>query len=174
MGAIQDSINGMLGSVAGAAVAIKHSKEAEESKVLAAENHASLAEGEAMRATHSSNEEINKWKTDMVDTGERDAAGKPIMDTMSNMHAAANVRLGQANADLEAATKSGDAVKMAKAMTERQAAQKAFQSLHDEYTAMIDRADRAAAMRASAVAASSRAESLRGKYDSKWTLGGKR
>lgn len=164
----------MIGSVASAAEAIKQTKDVDAIKAITAENQASVAEGEAMRATHASNEEINKWKTDEVDTGERDAAGKPIMDTMSNMHAAADVRLGQANTELDAATKSGDAVRLAKAMTERQAAQKAFQSLHDEYTAMIDRADRAAAMRESAVAASSRAEELRGKYDRKWTLGGKR
>jgi hypothetical protein len=174
MGAIQGAINSMIGSVATAAEAIKQTKDVDAIKAITAENQASVAEGEAMRATHASNEEINKWQTEKVDTGERDAKGKPIMDTMSNMHTAADVRLSQANSELGAATKSGDAVRLAKAMTEREAAQKAFRSLNDEYTAMIDRADRAAAMRANAVAASSRAEELRGKYDSKWTLGGKR
>ena len=174
MGAIQGAINSMIGSVATAAEAIKQTKDVDEIKAITAENQASVAEGEAMRATHASNEEINRWQTEKVDTGERDAKGKPIMDTRSMMHAAADVRLGQANTELDAATKSGDPIRLAKAMTERDAAQKAFRTLNDEYNAIIDRRDRAAAMRESAVAASSRAEELRGKYDRKWTFGGKR
>lgn len=60
MGAIQGSLNQMLGSIAGAAVAGKHMKEIEQNKVLTAESQALVAEGEAQRATQASTEEINK------------------------------------------------------------------------------------------------------------------
>lgn len=91
---------------------------------------------------------------------------------MSLQHAEAKTALDQANADYKAARKSGDPVARANALTARQAARKAFQKLDDEYNAIIERADRAATMRAHAAEVSGRASELRTKYERKWSLGG--
>ena len=174
MGAIQSSVNSAMGAVAGALIAGKHVKETEQNKVLTAESQALVAEGEAQRATQASTEEINKWTSEEVPTGETDGSGNPVKKTMSLQHAEAQTALDQANADYKAARKSGDPIARANALTARQAARKAFKKLDDEYQAIIERADRATTMRAHAAEVSGRASELRTRYESRWTLGGKK
>lgn len=155
MGAIQSSINSMLGSVAGAAVGIKHIAQQSEANALTAENQALTAQGEAERATESSIKEINDWKT------ETDAEGK----TMGLKHAEAKVALDEAEKKLSEAKTP---IEKLEGRSARDMAKKAFDALNDEYNAIIERANRAATLRAHAEMMTTRAEEAKAKHESFW------
>jgi len=60
MGAINQAFNQATGAVAGAAVAIKHTKEAELSKTLSADSSALVARNQAREATAEANKADNE------------------------------------------------------------------------------------------------------------------
>ena len=118
MGAIQNSIVGALGAVTGAAVAGKHMKDVkakeEEQGLLAKEQY------------HEAAADITKLK------GESEAAGKAVEETSAAYDAAMAKRPGG-----KGNTKAAIAEKQKKALTEKEAAQRAFDELKDRIESKI-------------------------------------
>ena len=116
MGAIQNSINGALGAVAGAVVAGKHMKDVkakeEEQGLLAKEQY------------HEAAADITKLK------GESEAAGKVVEETSAAYDAAMAKRPGG-----KGNTKAALDNKRKEKMTEIEAAQRAFDELSDRIEA---------------------------------------
>ena len=124
MGAIQNSITGALGAVAGAAVAGKHIKDTkakdEEQGLLAQEQY------------HEAAADLTKLN------GESEAAGKAVEETSAAYDAAmAKKPGGKGN------TKAAIAEKQKKALTEKEAAQRAFDELQDRIEAKLAMKSRA-------------------------------
>ena len=124
MGAIQNSINGALGAVAGAVVAGKHMKD-----VKAKEAEQGLL---AKEQYHEAAADITKLK------GESEAAGKAVEETSAAYDAAMAKRPGG-----KGNTKAAIAEKQRKALTEKEAAQRAFDELTDRIEAKIAMKSRA-------------------------------
>ena len=118
MGAIQNSIVGALGAVTGAAVAGKHMKDVkakeEEQGLLAKEQY------------HEAAADITKLK------GESEVAGKAVEETSAAYDAAMAKRPGG-----KGNTKAAIAEKQKKALTEKEAAQRAFDELKDRIESKI-------------------------------------
>ena len=112
MGSIQNSITGALGAVTGAAVAGKYMKDAkakeEEQGLLAKEQY------------HEAAADLTKL------SGESKAAGKAVEETSAAYDAAMKKRPGG-----KGNTKAAIAEKQKKALTEKEAAQRAFDELKD-------------------------------------------
>lgn len=124
MGAIQNSINGIMGAAAGAALAYKHSKDTkakdEEQGLLAQEQY------------HEAAADLTKL------SGESEAAGKAVEETSAAYDAAmAKKPGGKGN------TKAAIAEKQKKALTEKEAAQRAFDELQDRIEAKLAMQSRA-------------------------------
>ena len=134
MGAIQNSIVGALGAVAGAAVAGKHMQDVkakEEEKVSLAkakeekQNLLEKAKDEeqgllAKKQYHEAAADITRL------SGESEAAGKAVEETSAAYDAAMAKRPGG-----KGNTKAAIAEKQKKALTEKEAAQRAFDELKD-------------------------------------------
>ena len=141
MGAIQNSITGALGAVTGAAIAGKHMKDLkakEEEKSLldkakkeeqakaakAKEEEQALLDQEqgllAKKQYHEAGADLTKL------SGESKAAGKAVEETSAAYDAAMKKRPGG-----KGNTKAAIAEKQKKALTEKEAAQRAFDELKD-------------------------------------------
>lgn len=146
MGAIQNSIVGALGAVAGAAVAGKHMQDVkakEEEKVSLAkakeekQNLLEKAKDEeqgllAKKQYHEAAADITRL------SGESEAAGKAVEETSAAYDAAMAKRPGG-----KGNTKAAIAEKQKKALTEKEAAQRAFDELKDRIESKIAMQSRA-------------------------------
>ena len=155
MGAINNAFNQAAGAVAGAALAIKHAKETEESKMYTAENAALVAKNQASTAEAEANEATHE-------------AGKEggLLD-----------QLGDANDDRIRAEKAynkavnrknGSQATIFKKQEDLWAAQEAEKTLKGKFLALKDLQNRAAEQRAHAKKATELAEKAKQKYQNRW------
>ena len=160
MGAINSAFNQAVGAVAGAALAIKHAKETDESKMNTAEHAALVARNQARDADAVSNEALNeslregglieKWSAAQLN---RENAEKAYNEAVN--------------------TKSVSPSKRFEKFTELEAAREAERQLEMKYKAVTDIHNRAEEQRAYADKANKLAERAQQKYKSKWEWGGK-
>lgn len=130
MGAIQNSINGALGAVAGAAVAAKHMKDVkakdEEQGLLAQEQY------------HEAAADLTKL------SGESEAAGKAVEETSAAEADAGKFMRAVGKDKSYSKADKAEAKKMYKqALTEKEAAQRAFDELQDRIEAKLAMQSRA-------------------------------
>ena len=158
MGAINNAFNQAAGAAAGAALAIKHAKETDESKMYTAENAALVARGQAMAAEAESNEATHE-------------AGKEggLLDQLGDAN---NDRIKAEKAYNKAVNrKNGSQATIFKKQEDLWAAQEAEQTLKGKFQALKDLQNRAEEQRAHAKKATELAKQAKQKYESKW--GGK-
>lgn len=155
MGAITSAFNQAAGAVAGAAVAIKHTKEKEFNEAMSAQDHAIVAQGQAQNATDEANAAYHKAQ-------EPDG----LIEQLSN----AEVTKEYADKAYEKAKnrKNASPVTVFERMTAAQAADKAFRKLKDEYDSVVGMMDRAAVMRNQAIQATELAVKKTNKYKTRW------
>lgn len=155
MGAINSAFNQAAGAVAGAAVAVKHTKEQEFNEAISAQDHAIVVQGQAQTATDEANAAVNK-------------AHEPggLIEKLSD----ATVKKEYADKAFEKAKsrKNASPITVFERMTAAQAADRAFTSLNDEYDKVIGMRDRAAVMRNQAVQATELAVKKNARYKSRW------
>ena len=160
MGAINSAFNQAVGATAGAALAIKHAKETDESKMNTAEHEALVARNQARDADAVSNEALNeslkegglieKWSAAQLN---REHAEKAYNEAVNK--------------------KSVSPSKRFEKFTELEAAREAERQLEMKYKAVTDIHNRAEEQRAYADKANKLAERAQQKYKSKWEWGGK-
>ena len=158
MGAINNAFNQAAGAVAGAALAIKHAKETEESKMYTAENSALVARNQASNAEAEANEASHE-------------AGKEggLLDQLGDAN---NDRIRAEKAYNKAVNrKNGSQATIFKKQEDLWAAQEAEKTLKGKFLAIKDLQNRAAEQRAHAKKATELAEKAQQKYQSRW--GGK-
>lgn len=155
MGAINNAFNQAAGAVAGAALAIKHAKETDFSKMNAADNSALIARNQARAATAEANEASNE-------------AGKDggLIEQLSD--ASTNRVYAEREYNKAVNRKNGSEATMYEKLTDLWAAQEAEKTLKDKYQAIIDLKNRAQEQRAYADKATKLAEEARQTYQSKW------
>ena len=158
MGAINNAFNQAAGAAAGAALAIKHAKETEESKMYTAENAALVARNQASTAEAEAN------------AANDEAVGKGgLVEQMTA--AEANREKAQKAFDKAINRKNGSTKTKLKKRNDLIAAQEAELALNNKYKAIIDMNNRAEEQRAHADKATQLAEKAQQKYQSRW--GGK-
>ena len=155
MGAINNAFNQAVGTVAGAALAIKHAQESDFSKMNSADNSALVARNQARAATAEANEATNEAQKE-----------GGLVDQLSE----AEVKEEEANKAFEKAInrKNGSPVTRLDKMTELRAAQKAADELRDKYKALTDLQDRAMEQRRYAAKATKIALDEKTKYETRW------
>ena len=155
MGAINNAFNQAAGAVAGAAIAINHAKETDESKMNSADNSALIARNQARAATAEANEATNEAQKE-----------GGLVEQLS----AAEVKEEEANKAYNKAInrKNGSPVTRLEKMTELRAAQKAADELRDKYKALTDLQDRALEQRMHAAKATKIALDEKTKYEQRW------
>lgn len=158
MGAINNAFNQAAGAAAGAALAIKHAKETDFSKINSADNSALIATNQSRAIDAEANAAINEAQKE-----------GGLVDQLSE----ATVKEDEANKALEKAVnrKNSSPVTRLEKMTELKAAQKAADQLRDKYKALTDIQNRAERQRIYAAKATQLAEEIQQRYQSKW--GGK-
>ena len=157
MGAINNAFNQAAGAVAGAALAINHAKETEESKMYTAENAALVARNQASTAEAEANEA-------------NDEALKKGGLTEQMTAAEANREKAQKAFDKAINRKNGSTKTKLKKRNDLIAAQEAELALNNKYKAIIDMNNRAAEQRAHADKATQLAEKAQQKYQSRWGI----
>ena len=158
MGAINNAFNQAAGAVAGAALAIKHAKETEESKMNTADKSALIARNQARAAeaeANAANDEAVK-KGGLVEqmTGaekDREKAQKAFDKAINRKNGSVKTKLKKRN-DLIAA-------------------QEAEMALNNKYKAIVDMNNRAEEQRAYAAKATKMALDAKEKFEKRW--GGK-
>ena len=158
MGAINNAFNQAAGAAAGAALAIKHAKETEESKMYTAENAALVARNQASTAEAEANE-----------ANDAAVAKGGLVEQMTA--AEKNREKAQKAFDKAINRKNGSTKTKLKKRNDLIAAQEAELALNNKYKAIIDMNNRAAEQRAHAKKATELAEKAQQKYQSRW--GGK-
>ena len=158
MGAINNAFNQAVGAVAGAALAIKHAKETEESKMYTAENAALVARNQASTAEAESNEASHEARKE---GGLLDQLGDANDDRI-RAEKAYNKAVNR---------KNGSQATIFKKQEDLWAAQEAEKTLKGKFLALKDLQNRAAEQRAHAKKATELAEKAQQKYQSRW--GGK-
>ena len=155
MGAIQGAINQAAGAIAGAAIAVKHTKEQEFNEAVSAQDHAVVVQGQAQTATDEANAAYNK-------------AQEP--GGLIEQHSNAEVKKEYADKAFEKAKnrKNASPVTVFERMTAAQAADKAFTKLKDEYDSVVGMMDRATVMRRQAMQATELAVKKNARYKSRW------
>ena len=155
MGAINNAFNQVVGTAAGAALAIKHAQESDFSKMNSADNSALVARNQARAATAEANEATNEAQKE-----------GGLVDQLSE----AEVKEEEANKAFEKAInrKNGSPVTRLEKMTELRAAQKAADELRDKYKALTDLQDRAIEQRRYAAKATKIALDEKSKYEQRW------
>ena len=155
MGAINNAFNQAAGTVAGAALAIKHAKESDFSKMNSADNSALIARNQARAATAEANEATNEAQKE-----------GGLVDQLSE----AEVKEEEANKAFEKAInrKNGSPVTRLEKMTELKAAKKAADTLRAKYKALNDIQDRAMEQRRYAAKATKIALDEKTKYETRW------
>ena len=154
MGAINNAFNQAAGAAAGAALAIKHAKETEESKMYTAENAALIARNQARAADAEAKAAKLEEEPTFIAAG--DAAAKE-WDAEQAYSKARNRK----NASYK--------TKMKK-LTELDAAKKAYMELTNKLKGIDDMVQRAAEQRAHADKATQLAEKAQQKYQSRWGI----
>ena len=165
MGAINNAFNQAAGAVAGAALAIKHAKETEESKMNTAENSALVARNQARAAE-------TEYNTATAENGFiTDEKGKTHSLLASSM--VADHKFNEAKSALAKAQnrKNASHKTLDKKLDDVLAAKSAADSLKAKIEAINAMAERAAEQRAAADKATQLAEKAQQKYQSRW--GGK-
>ena len=157
MGAINNAFNQAAGAVAGAALAVKHAKETEESKMYTAENAALVARNQSREADAAAN-------------AANDEAVKKggLVEQMTT--AEANREKAQKAFDKAINRKNGSTKTKLKKRNDLIAAQEAELALNNKYKAIVDMNNRAAEQRAHAAKANQLAEKAQQKYQSKWGI----
>lgn len=155
MGAITSAFNQAAGAVAGAAVAVKHTKEKEFNEATSAQDHAIVVQGQAQAATDEANAAYNKA---------REPGG--LIEQLSN----AEVTKEYADKAFEKAKnrKNASPVTVFERMTSAQAADRAFKKLKDEYDSVVGMMDRATVMRKQAMQATELAIKKNKSYKNRW------
>lgn len=155
MGAINNAFNQAAGTLAGAAIAIKHAQESDFSKMNSADNSALIARNQARAATAEANEATNEAQKE-----------GGLVEQLS----AAEVKEDEANKAYNKAInrKNGSPVTRLEKMTELRAAQKAADELRDKYKALTDLQDRALEQRMHAAKATKIALDEKAKYEKRW------
>ena len=157
MGAINSAFNQAAGAVAGAALAIKHAKETEESKMYTAENAALVARNQASTAEAEANEASHE-------------AGKEggLLDQLGDAN---NDRIRAEKAYNKAVNrKNGSQATIFKKQEDLWAAQEAEKTLKGKFLAIKDLQNRAAEQRAHAKKATQLAEKAQQKYQNRWGI----
>ena len=155
MGAINQAFNQAAGAVAGAALAIKHAKETDFSKMNAADNSALIARNQARAATAEADEATNESQKE-----------GGLIEQLSE----AEVNREEAEKAYNKAInrKNGSPSSRFEKMTELRAAQKAEEELRDKYKALTDLQDRAREQRIYAAKATQIALNAKEKYEKHW------
>ena len=157
MGAINSAFNQAAGAVAGAALAIDHAKEKDESKVNAAENSAAIARNQERTAYIEANSAYQKAKEEELPSKMKEAQ-KAEADAMKAYDKAMN-------------RKNGSQKTRQKKYTELQAATEAKMTLQEKAKAIDDMMNRYQEQRMNAIKATELAEKAKQRYQSRW--GGK-
>ena len=155
MGAINNAFNQAAGTVAGAALAIKHAQESDFSKMNSADNSALVARNQSRAATAEANEATNEAQKE-----------GGLVDQLSE----AVVNEGEAKKAFDKAANRKNAAPMTilNKMTELKAAKKAADELRDKYQALKDLQDRATEQRRYAAKATQIALDEKTKYEKRW------
>ena len=158
MGAINQAFNQAAGAVAGAALAIKHAKETEESKMHTAENSALVARNQARAAEAEAN------------AANDEAVGK---GGLTEQMALADLNKEKAEKAYDKAKnrKNGSIKTRLKKFDDLQAAQEAAFALKNKYKAIVDINNRATEQRIFAAKATKIALDAQQKFEKHW--GGK-
>ena len=155
MGAINNAFNQAAGAVAGAALAIKHAKETEESKMNTAEHSALIAKDQA-RAAEA---EANAANDAAIGEG-------GLVEQMTA--AEANREKAQKAFDKAINRKNGSTKTKLKKRNDLIAAQDAELALNNKYKAIIDMNNRTEEQRAFAAKVTKLAEEAQQKYKNRW------
>ena len=155
MGAINQAFNQAAGAVAGAALAIGHTKETDFAKMNSADSNALVARNQSLAAINEANAAL-------------DEAAKP---------GGLNEQLSEAKAKAEEAEKAynkavkrknGSSVTIHKKMTELEAAQKAADELSEKYLSITNLNNRAKDQLRYAAKATEMALDAKEKYEKRW------
>ena len=157
MGAINSAFNQAAGAVTGAAVAIKHAKETDESKVNSAENSALIARNQEKTAYAEANAAYQKAKEEELPSKLKEA--QKAEDEAMKAY------------DKSMKRKNGSQKTRQNKYTELQAAQQAKMTLQEKAKAINDMMSRYEEQRLNAIKATELAEKAKQKYQSRW--GGK-
>ena len=155
MGAINNAFNQAAGAVAGAALAIKHAKETEESKMYTAENAALVAKNQASTAEAEANEAT-------YEAGKEGGLVDQLVDANDDRIRAEKAYNKAVN------RKNGSQATIFKKQEDLWAAQEAEKTLKGKFLALKDLQNRAAEQRAHAKKATQLAEKAKQKYQSRW------
>ena len=154
MGAINNAFNQATGAVAGAALAIKHAKETDFSKMVSAEHSALIARNQSREADVAADEARLEEK-----------------QAMGNLSSALDKNWDKEQEYQKAKERKNASPKtVAKKLTERDAAARAVTELTNKLNGIYDTIDRAKEQRAYAERASQIASKAQQKYQSKWGI----
>ena len=155
MGAINNAFNQAAGAAAGAALAIKHAKETDFSKMNAADNSALISRNQARAATAEANE--------ANDEAQKEGG---LVEQLS----VAEVTREEAEKEYNKAVnrKNGSPSKRFEKFTELEAAKKAEYELKNKYKALVDINNRAEEQRIYAAKATKIALDQKQKYEKHW------
>ena len=155
MGAINNVFNQAAGAAAGAALAIKHAKETDFSKMNVAENSALVARNQSRTAEAEANDAYYE-------------ATKEGGLTSQLAEAETNEAEAKKSLDKSMKRKNGSPATMFKKYTELKAAEKAANELRDKYKAVSDMIMRANEQKENAIKATKIALEAQQKYQSRW------
>ena len=155
MGAINNTFNQAAGAVAGAALAIKHAKETDFSKMNVAENSALVARNQSRTAEAEANDAYYE-------------ATKEGGLTSQLAEAETNEAEAKKALDKSIKRKNGAPETMFKKYTELDAAKKAANELRDKYKAVSDMIMRANEQKENAIKTTKIALEAQQKYQSRW------
>ena len=158
MGAINNAFNQAAGAVTGSALAIKHAKETDFSKMNSAENAALVARNQSRAANAEANEAYYE-------------ATKEDGLTFQLAEAETNEAEAKKALDKSMKRKNGSPATIFKKYTELDAAKRAANELRDKYKAVSDMITRANEQKENAIKATEIASKAQQKYQSRW--GGK-
>ena len=158
MGAINNAFNQAAGAVAGSALAIKHAKETEESKMNTADNTALVARNQAIAAEAEANE-VNAEAVKKGGLVEQMTAAEKDKEKAEK---AFDKAINRKNASLKTIRKKND---------DLYAAQNALYELNNKYKAIVDMNNRVEEQRAHADKATKMALEAKEKFEKHW--GGK-
>ena len=153
MGAINQAFNQAAGAVAGAALAIKHAKELEFSKMNSADNSALIARNQSRAA----DAEANAANDEAMKEG-------GLVQQLSE----AEVNREEVEKAYNKAKKRNDGLTRVKKFTELEAAKKAENELRNKYQAIVDINNRAEEQRIYASKATEIALKAKEKYEKRW------
>lgn len=160
MGVIQNSINQALGSVAGAALGIKHTEEAESIKANSAENSALVARNQSREADAAAYDA----RVEVEGPGGLKEQKKEAKEKVNK----AIDRAAQATAMNDVYPSPMNKGKMEKRIKEVDAAKKALEFLSDSLRAKTDVIERATEQRLYANKLTERAINEQAKFKSRW------